>query len=210
MRYTELDLEKVKFDERGLVPTVVQDAATGEVLMTAWASRDALRETARTGKMTFWSRSRGELWRKGETSGNEMAVRELRADCDGDTLLALVDPAGSACHTGERSCFHRTIWGEMDSSSADFAGRLYKYLLKRKGADPHKSYTARLLSEGRVRAAQKVGEEAVETALAAVAQGEGELKYEAADLIYHLLVLLISADISLEDVLSELKSRHKA
>lgn len=204
----KIDLSCVKFDERGLVPVVVQDAVTAEVLMTAWANAEALNKTAELGELVFWSRSRGKLWHKGETSGNRMLLRELRSDCDGDTLLALVEPLGPACHTGERSCFFRSIYGD-DSNECSFLGRLWRYLNVRKNDAPEISYTARLLKEGPSRVAQKVGEEGVETALACALGDKSAFRYEAADLLYHMLVACISADVPLGDILRELASRSK-
>ena len=200
--------QDIKFDEKGLVTVVVQDGVSAEVLMTAWATKEALELTAETGELVLWSRSRSELWRKGATSGNTMKVRDLRLDCDGDTVLAIVDPAGPACHTGERSCFHRTILGER-SAEATFLGRLWYFLNKRKDDSPSESYTARLLSQGHARVAQKVGEEGVETAIAAATCDRDNFRYEAADLLYHLLAACISTGVSLPEVLRELASRHK-
>jgi len=205
-----LDLAKIKFDEKGLVPVVVQDAVSAEVLMVAWANAEALEMSAQSGELTLWSRSRGELWRKGATSGNLMRVLEMRVDCDGDTILALVEAAGPACHTGERTCFFRSLWGRENATEQSFLGRLWYYLNKRKSDDPEESYTARLLSEGASRVAQKVGEEGVETALAAATQDRNAFRYEAADLLYHLLVACIATDVPFPEVLRELASRHRS
>ena len=205
----EIDISLIKFDDKGLVPVVVQDSTTAEVLMTAWANEEALKLTADSGELTLWSRSRKELWKKGETSGNVMRVIELRIDCDGDTLLAIVDPAGPACHTGKRTCFYRSLWGKENSTEATFLGRLWGYLNIRKSEDPEESYTARLLAKGPSRVAQKVGEEGVETAIAAATGDRESFRYEAADLIYHLLVACISSGITFNEVLEELMSRHK-
>lgn len=205
----EIDISLIKFDEKGLVPVVVQDSTTAEVLMTAWANEEALKLTADSGELTLWSRSRKELWKKGETSGNVMRVIELRIDCDGDTLLAIVDPAGPACHTGKRTCFYRSLWGKENSTEATFLGRLWGYLNIRKSEDPEESYTARLLAKGPSRVAQKVGEEGVETAIAAATGDREGFRYEAADLLYHLLVACISSGITFNEVLEELMSRHK-
>ncbi|MDR1514993.1 MAG: bifunctional phosphoribosyl-AMP cyclohydrolase/phosphoribosyl-ATP diphosphatase HisIE [Synergistaceae bacterium] len=207
-------LDDVKFAGDGLAPVVVQDSGTGEVLMVAWANREALELTIERGEMVFWSRSRREIWHKGLTSGNKMKLMELRADCDGDTLLALVTPAGPACHTGAASCFFRRLapdGTELNEASdtGTFLGRLFKYLETRAADSPSESYTARLLASGRSRVAQKVGEEGVETALA-LATGDAEnFRYEAADLLYHLEVACICAGVPLNSVLAELKSRHK-
>ena len=204
-----IDMSLIKFDEKGLVPVVVQDSTTAEVLMTAWADEEALKLTADSGELTLWSRSRKELWKKGETSGNVMKVVELRIDCDGDTLLAIVDPAGPACHTGKRTCFYRSLWGKENSTEATFLGRLWQYLNKRRSESPEESYTARLLAKGPSRVAQKVGEEGVETAIAAATGDREGFRYEAADLLYHLLVACISTGVSFKEVLDELMSRHK-
>lgn len=206
---TKIDLSLIKFDDKGLVPVVVQDAVTAEVLMTAWANAEALDKTAECGELVFWSRSRGELWHKGESSGSRMRLRELRIDCDGDTLLALVEPAGPACHTGERSCFYRRLCGEADATEGTFLGRLWRRLNVRKNDDPKESYTARLLQSGLSRVAQKVGEEGVETALACATRDRGGFCYEAADLLYHLLVACIAAEVPFDEVLRELASRDQ-
>ena len=205
----KIDIENIKFDENGLVPVVVQDYISGEVLMVAWANSESLKLTAECDKLVFWSRSRKKFWLKGETSGNTMQVVELRIDCDCDTLLAIVKPEGPACHTGERTCFFRSIGGEEDSTPATFLGRLWYFLNRRKDDSPEESYTARLLASGASRVAQKVGEEGVETALAAATGDKPGFRYEAADLLYHLLVACISAGVPFIEVLSELMSRHK-
>ncbi|NLI96848.1 MAG: bifunctional phosphoribosyl-AMP cyclohydrolase/phosphoribosyl-ATP diphosphatase HisIE [Synergistaceae bacterium] len=202
-------LDQVHFDSTGLVPVVVQDCESGEVLMVAWANREALEKTELAGELTLFSRSRNCLWKKGETSGNTMHVVEMKIDCDGDTLLALVEPAGPACHTGQRTCFYRSLWGE-GGTDCTFWGRLWRCLLERRFAPPEESYTARLLQEGASRIAQKVGEEGVETALAVALKDRENTRYEAADLLYHLLVALISLDLKPLDVLGELRRRHRS
>ena len=200
----------VKFDDVGLTTVVVQDFDTGEVLMTAWANEEALRLTMARGELVLWSRSRGEIWHKGLTSGNRMKVVEIRVDCDGDTLLALVQPMGPACHTGERTCFYRKLTGESaGSDSGTFLMRLYRYLERRAKEDPEESYTAKLLSRGASRVAQKVGEEGVETAVALAGGDIENFRYEAADLLYHLQVACIAAGVPFPEVVEELKSRHK-
>jgi phosphoribosyl-ATP pyrophosphohydrolase/phosphoribosyl-AMP cyclohydrolase len=204
-----IELNSVKFDEQGLIPVIVQDVLSGEVLMMAWANHESLEMTASTGDMTFWSRSRKELWRKGATSGNSMKVLELRADCDGDALLALVEPSGPACHTGERSCFFNVLTAPCEGRGT-FPGVLWRYLEQRRFDDPSESYTARLLARGARRVAQKVGEEGVETALAVAAGDKKETIYEAADLLYHLQVALLAAGLSPRDVYAELERRHSA
>ena len=199
----------VKFDEKGLVPIVVQDSISAEVLMTAWANEESLKLTAISGKLTLWSRSRKEIWEKGSTSGNVIKVIEFRIDCDGDTLLAIVEPSGPACHTGKRTCFYRSLWGTENSTESTFLGRLWYCLNKRKLESPEESYTARLLAKGHSRVAQKVGEEGVETAIAAATGDKNGFRYEAADLLYHLLVACISIGVPFNEVLTELASRHK-
>lgn len=203
-----LDLDALRFDERGLVAAVAQDAFTGRVLMLAWANREAVERTLESGEAWFWSRSRGELWRKGATSGNTVAVVGVAADCDGDALLLSVIPAGPACHTGAASCFAGAPGG-MD------LGALERIVASRAVADPAKSYTARLLHEGVGRIAQKVGEEATEVVVAAVGVAGDEeaakarLIEETSDLLFHLAVLLRARRVSVEAVAAELAARHR-
>ena len=186
----------------GLLPAIVQDARTLQVLMHAWVNADTLAETLQSGDAVFWSRSRNTRWRKGDTSGNRLVVRDVLADCDGDTLLMRVEPAGPACHEGSVSCF-----GAEDAPGDGRLARLEAVIAARAAADPAESWTARLLAEGPRRAAQKVGEEGVETALAGAAGSREEVCEEAADLIYHLLVLLRSRNIALDEVLQVLARR---
>jgi phosphoribosyl-ATP pyrophosphohydrolase/phosphoribosyl-AMP cyclohydrolase len=179
--------ELLAFDERGLVPCIVQDFSSGEVLTLAYMNELALRRTRETGELHLWSRSRGELWHKGATSGNTQALRALRVDCDGDALLALVQPAGPACHTGERTCFHR---GELDSSAPyETLPALERTLRERERERPAGSYTVELLDDP-ARIGEKVMEEAEEVARAAREESDQRVDEEAADLLYHLLVLL--------------------
>jgi phosphoribosyl-ATP pyrophosphohydrolase/phosphoribosyl-AMP cyclohydrolase len=187
----------------GLVPAIVQDAASGEVRMLGYMDREALGATLRDGFVTFHSRSRGQLWRKGESSGNVLEVVDVRADCDRDALLILARPHGPTCHTGAASCF-----GRDGAPGTGFLGELAWLIEDRAGAEPATSYTARLLGGGVKRIAQKVGEEGVEVALAAVAGDSKEVTAEAADLVYHLTVLLQAAGSSWEEVTAELKGRH--
>lgn len=189
----------------GLIPAVVQDADTLQVLTLAYMDRAALDETLDSGEATFFSRSRGGRWRKGETSGNRLKVMSITPDCDGDALVVTVRPMGPACHLGTTSCF-----GDDDAPGLGRLARLEQTIAARTSADPKTSWTARLLSQGVKRVAQKVGEEGVETALAAVAGDEAELADEAADLIYHLLVLLHARGLSLEAVLQVLRTRAVA
>lgn len=205
--------EEIKFDERGLVPAVVQDATTDEVLMVAWMNREALRLTRETGQVHFWSRSRQELWHKGATSGNFMNAREILVDCDGDTLLMTVDPEGPACHTGQRSCFYRNLMGEARDDSSVAAGdileELFGVIVDRRRNRPPGSYTAELFDLGEDEILKKIGEEAMEVVLAAKGQGDERLISETADLTYHLLVLLAARGLALSDVERELAKRRR-
>ncbi|HEX8569299.1 MAG TPA: bifunctional phosphoribosyl-AMP cyclohydrolase/phosphoribosyl-ATP diphosphatase HisIE [Caulobacteraceae bacterium] len=188
----------------GLLPAVVQDARTLQVLMLAYMDEAALAETLESREATFFSRSRGGRWRKGETSGNRLRVREVFADCDGDAVLVRAEPAGPACHENTTSCF-----GGEDAPGLGVLARLEGTIASRAAADPERSWTARLLAEGPKRVAQKVGEEGVETALAGAAGDDAELREEAADLIYHLLVLLKARGLALQDVLDVLARRAR-
>lgn len=203
-----LDLKDVKFDSQGLVPIVAQDSASGEVLMLAYGNAESLRKTECTGELVLYSRSRKEIWHKGETSGNRLKVAELRLDCDGDAILAIVEPSGPACHTGNWSCFYRNILGKPKGDGT-FLGKLWRYLLKRRAAPPEESYTARLISKGPSRVGQKVGEEGVEVAIATATEDREALVREAADLVYHLIVALITLDVPLSELWQELHSRHR-
>jgi phosphoribosyl-AMP cyclohydrolase / phosphoribosyl-ATP pyrophosphohydrolase len=198
--------ELVAYDDRGLVACVVQDWRTGEVLTLAYMNEQALQSTRATGELHLFSRSRGELWHKGETSGNVQAVRALRVDCDGDSLLALVEPAGPACHTGERSCFHR---GELAVSAPhEVLPVLERTLAARARERPPGSYTAELLGDP-PRIAEKVMEEAEEVTRAAREESDRRVDEEAADLIYHLTVLLCSRGRALSDVERVLDERRR-
>ena len=187
-----------------LLPAIVQDALSGKVLMQGYMNQDALATTLDNGKVTFFSRSKLRLWQKGETSGNTLDLVSVAADCDFDSLLVLANPNGPTCHTGVESC-----WFEGNTPSFTFLADLERLLAARKGADPKSSYTASLYNKGIKRIAQKVGEEGVETALAATVHDKEELKNEAADLLYHLTVLLQASDMSLDDALSVLRERQK-
>jgi len=189
----------------GLVPVVVQDAATLQVLTLAYMNRAALDETIASGEATFFSRSRGGRWRKGETSGDRLYVVSITADCDADAIVLGVRPVGNACHLNRTSCF-----GEADAPGLGRIARLERTIAERAAADPSESWTARLIAQGPKRIAQKVGEEGVETALAGVAGPDEELASEAADLIYHLLVLLHARNMVFQDVLDVLASRAEA
>lgn len=199
------NLSQLAWDKmQGLIPCVVQDHHTGTVQMLGYMNQDALERTLETGKVTFYSRSKDRLWMKGETSGNTLDLVQISADCDNDALLALVTPNGPTCHLGTNSC-----WNDDSDPALAFLGKLNQLLGERKSADPESSYTAKLYAKGIKRIAQKVGEEGVETALAATVQDIEELKNESADLIYHLLVLLQASELDFEDVINLLKERHK-
>ncbi|HEY8551991.1 MAG TPA: bifunctional phosphoribosyl-AMP cyclohydrolase/phosphoribosyl-ATP diphosphatase HisIE [Thermaerobacter sp.] len=240
----EHPLTAIRFDEHGLVPVVVQDAEQGDVLMLAYANREALARTLAEGRAWFFSRSRQRLWRKGETSGHVMRVREVRIDCDGDAVLYLVDPAGPACHTGERTCFHRDVDGspltganraeaknplpaDADGEGANrrravadgldaapdgiaWLGELEAVVRRRQRERPAGSYTTRLFAAGLPHILQKVGEEAVETVVAGGHQSRRRLIEEAADLLYHLTVLLVARDVGWQEVGRELRRRAGA
>ena len=200
-----MDDSQIAYDERGLVSCVVQDWRTGEVLTVAYMNERALERTRATGQMHFWSRSRAELWHKGRASGNTQALKALRYDCDGDALLALVEPAGPACHTGERSCFHR---GELEPAAPHEAlPGLERTLGARARERPEGSYTAELLADP-PRIGAKVREEADEVARAADEESNQRVSEEAADVLYHLAVLLRSRDLSLADVEAVLDGRR--
>jgi phosphoribosyl-ATP pyrophosphohydrolase/phosphoribosyl-AMP cyclohydrolase len=204
------DLDRLDWDKsEGLVPAIVQDAAGGAVLMLGYMNREALETTRSSGRVTFWSRSKGKLWTKGETSGNYLQVCSIAADCDGDTLLILAHPAGPACHLGTRTCFGAAP-PRTAAESLAFLATLEQLVAARIAHPRPDSYTAKLVAEGPRRVAQKVGEEGVELALAAVASGDAEILGEAADLLYHMVVLLESKRLSLAQVVAELEARHRA
>jgi phosphoribosyl-AMP cyclohydrolase / phosphoribosyl-ATP pyrophosphohydrolase len=200
------DLPQIAFDGDGLVPCVAQDWATGEVLTLAYMNREALERTLESGEIHFWSRSRRELWHKGETSGNVQRLRSLRYDCDADALLALVDPAGPACHTGERTCFHRTI-GAPAVATHEALPALARTLAARHREMPDGSYTAELFRAGPERMGAKVEEEAEEVARAGREEADERVSAEAADLLYHLGVVLEARGLSFSDALAELVAR---
>ncbi len=202
---TQNDIETLDWDKNaGLIPAVIEDAVSGRVLMLAYMNRESLQKTLETKRVTFFSRSKGRLWTKGETSGHFLNLVDLAADCDKDTLLVTVNAEGPACHLGTTSCF-----GDLQSRW-QFLRDLEVLLASRKGADPATSYTASLYARGTKRIAQKVGEEGVETALAATVHDREELRNEAADLVYHLLVLLQAENLELADVIDILRERHAA
>jgi phosphoribosyl-ATP pyrophosphohydrolase/phosphoribosyl-AMP cyclohydrolase len=207
-------LAGVRFGTDGLVPVVAQDSRSGDILMVAYANREALERTAATGRAHYFSRSRGTLWRKGESSGHDQTIREIRIDCDGDTVLYRVDQTGPACHTGARTCFSSTVGPDSRPVAGEDPGghlltRLASTIARRAAERPAGSYTVQLLDRGVPKISQKVGEEAVEVVVAANAEEPERLASEAADLLYHLLVLLQARGVPLDAVLSELEQRGK-
>ncbi len=201
-----LDIDTLAWEKMNfLIPAIVQDAFDGRVLMQGFMSRDALEKTLKSGKVTFWSRSRQKLWTKGETSGNYLETNQVIADCDNDCLLVLANPSGPVCHRNTPTCFDCE---GAESPSLQFLADLERVIAQRDKDRPPGSYTTDLFEAGTKRIAQKVGEEGVETALAAAAGDKEELLNESADLMYHLLVLLRSRDLGLNDLMSVLSSRH--
>ena len=196
----ELDFNKMG----GLVPAIIQDNTTKKVLMLGFMNQEALDKTIETGKVTFFSRTKNRLWTKGEESGNFLNVVSIKEDCDKDTLLIMVNPVGPVCHTGTDTC-----WGEKNDEPIMFLSYLQDFIAKRYEEMPEKSYTTSLFQAGINRMAQKVGEEAVETVIEATNGTDDRLIYEASDMIYHLIVLLTSKGMRIEDLATELKKRHK-
>ncbi|RRR78355.1 MAG: bifunctional phosphoribosyl-AMP cyclohydrolase/phosphoribosyl-ATP diphosphatase HisIE [Candidatus Viridilinea halotolerans] len=202
----------VQFDANNLIPAIVQHARTGEVLMLGYMNAEALQQTRERGLVTFWSRSRQELWTKGATSGHVLRLVALRQDCDGDALLVLAEPEGPTCHTGARSCFFRDLDEAPVTSAAPPAailGRLADLIQARRAATGEESYTARLLQGGVDRIGKKIGEEAAEVIIAAKNGSHAELSYELADLMYHSLVLLASQNLPVEAIWQELERRFQ-
>ncbi|MGJ7911231.1 bifunctional phosphoribosyl-AMP cyclohydrolase/phosphoribosyl-ATP diphosphatase HisIE [Neobacillus sp. LXY-1] len=205
-----MNLEEVKFDEKGLVPAIIQDAETLEVLTLAYMNKESLGKSLETGETWFYSRSRQKLWHKGATSGNTQAVVSIKYDCDQDALLVLVSPKGPACHTGAVSCFSEGVSGRIESL-ADYRilQTLEKVILQREQERPEGAYTTYLFEKGVDKILKKVGEEAAEVIIAAKNRNEEELKWEAADLLYHLQVLLVEQGLPFKEVLQTLEERHK-
>lgn len=214
-------VQRIRWDERGLVPVVVQDAVSKDVLMMAYMNEAALRKTFETGEAWFWSRSRGELWHKGATSGNTQRVCFIRCDCDGDTLLLGVVPNGPACHTGNYSCFADEAFTGESGAADGGAGRaasagdrfrmlavLESIIAKRDAERPEGAYTTYLFEKGIDKILKKVGEETAEVIIAAKNRDNDELRYETSDLLFHLLVLLREARLPLDEVMKELERRH--
>lgn len=211
----QVDFTKIKFDEKGLVPAVIQDATTGKVLMLAYMNSVSLQRTVETGYTWFWSRSRQELWNKGATSGNVQKVVNIKYDCDGDSLLLQVKQIGAACHTGEYSCFHNILWRENNLPAVNgqitsaILNELYDVIQQKRIHGGEKSYTKYLFTSGQDKILKKVGEEAAETIIASKNNNNGEVVYEMSDLWYHCLVLLAYHNISPSELLAELGSRRK-
>lgn len=217
----EIEIEKLKFDEHGLLPVVVQNALTREVLTLAYMNEESLRRTLTEKQTWFWSRSRSRLWHKGETSGNFQRVLGVRVDCDGDALVVLVEPAGPACHTGARSCFHNGLAGaatekdlprgKVEDEAGDLGAlfeELYCVIKDRQSTRPEGSYTTYLFDKGLDKILKKIGEESAETIIAAKNEDPGQFVAETSDLLYHLLVLLVERGVGLDDVRAELARRR--
>jgi phosphoribosyl-ATP pyrophosphohydrolase/phosphoribosyl-AMP cyclohydrolase len=203
-----IDLEQLKFDERGLIPAIVQDATSREVLTLAYMNAESLKRTMETKETWFWSRSRNELWHKGETSGNTQNVVDILLDCDGDAICVLVKPTGPACHTGETSCFHNPPNEFVNLGMV--LDQLYRLVEDRQRTRPEKSYTTYLFNEGLDKILKKVGEESAETIIAAKNESLEPLIAETSDLLYHLIVLLVARGVSLDQVREELSKRRAA
>ncbi|MDO5714596.1 MAG: bifunctional phosphoribosyl-AMP cyclohydrolase/phosphoribosyl-ATP diphosphatase HisIE [Tissierellia bacterium] len=197
----------LKFNEKGLIPCIVQDIKTKEVLMLAYMNEESIKISLKEKRMCYWSRSRQELWRKGETSGHIQHLVSLSYDCDKDTLLAQVEQVGAACHRGTHSCFTESLYGEVEE---DILSSLYKIIEERKENPVEGSYTSYLLKEGLDKICKKIGEEATETVIAAKNNSKEELIYEVSDLVFHTMVLLFQQGVQLEDIKMELEKRHKA
>jgi phosphoribosyl-AMP cyclohydrolase / phosphoribosyl-ATP pyrophosphohydrolase len=208
-----MNIGDVKFDEKGLVPAIVQDAVSKEVLTLAYMNEESLKRSIETQETWFYSRSRQQLWHKGETSGNTQRIVEMRYDCDQDAILVLVEPAGPACHTGNYTCFHETLFGDgKDKKNGRFhiLNQLETIIAKRDTERPEGSYTTYLFEKGIDKILKKVGEEAAEVIIAAKNRNHEELKWEAADLLFHLFVLLREQKLPLDEVLHVLEERHSA
>ena len=202
-----IDVNTLKFDEKGLIPAVVVDSITKKVLTVAYMNKESLQISMEKGLTCFYSRSRQELWLKGETSGNYQHIVSITADCDGDALVVVVDKDGPACHKGEDSCFHNPIW-ESDERQEFCLENLMEMLIGRKENPKEGSYTTYLFEKGLDKILKKVGEECTEVIIGAKSEDKAETIYEIADLCYHVMVLMVEAGISLEDIHKELASRH--
>ena len=204
-----IPIEQIKYDERGLVPAIVQDYLDGTVLMMAWMNRDSLQKTLETGRTWFWSRSRAELWPKGETSGHVQNVKSVRYDCDSDALLITVEQVGEiACHTGERSCFHQ-VNGKKASPPADTLSQVFEVICDRRDNPTESSYTCKLLAGGDNKILKKIGEEAAEVVMACKDDDKDAIAGEAADLLYHTLVALAHHNVDIKAVYRKLQERRR-
>ncbi len=203
-------MDKLHFDDQGLIPAIIQDFYTGEVLMMAYMNRESLKRTLEGGETCFWSRSRGKLWHKGESSGHLQKVRDIKYDCDGDTLLVRVEQIGVACHTGKKSCFFNSLYqGEEEEGEAGILDKLYAIISDRRANPQEGSYTNYLFNEGLDKILKKLAEEAGEVIIAAKNPDREELIYESGDLLYHLLVLLREKGVVPGEVFAELNRRFK-
>ena len=202
-----VDIKELKFDEKGLIPAIVKDAVTGKVLTLAYMNEESLKISMEKELTCFWSRSRNELWLKGETSGNYQHIVSITADCDKDALLVLVEPDGPACHLGNETCFENTVF-ESDERKEFSYEQLFELIRGRKANKQEGSYTTYLFDKGIDKILKKVGEESTEVIIAAKAEDKAETVYEIADLAYHVMVLMIEAGIDLKDIHKELASRH--
>lgn len=207
MKNTMLNPDELKFDANGLIPAIVTDAVSGRVLTLAYMNRESLQISMEKELTCFWSRSRQELWLKGETSGNYQHIVSITADCDGDALLVVVEPDGPACHKGTFSCFEDPVWQSETRQQFSLSG-LYQLLEERRTEQPEGSYTSYLFQKGLDKILKKVGEECTEVIIAGKAEDHRETVYEIADLAYHVLVLMVQSGISLEEIHRELASRH--
>ena len=206
-----MNLDNLKFNQDGLIPVITQNYYTGKILMQAYANKEAIEETLKSGYATYFSRSRNALWRKGETSGNYQKIMDMKVDCDEDSIIYFVVEEGPACHTGEESCFYRNLNLEKDSKPVPFEilHKLYKKIQERKETMPEGSYVASLFKKGSDKIIQKVGEEAVETVIALKNKNKDEIVYETSDLLFHLLIALVDAGVKLSDIEEELLKRYK-
>lgn len=203
-----MNIENIKFDEKGLVPAIAQDVKSGQVLMQAYMNSQSLQATIDTGYATYFSRSRQKLWKKGETSGNLQKVVSMKYDCDGDAILLLVKQTGPACHTGKKTCFFNNLYGEDIKIQSSILDEVYNVILDRQQNPQEGSYTNYLLNNGKEKTCKKVGEEATEIVIGAIAGDYENVAYETGDLLYHLSVLLVQCNLSWEKVFAELKKRR--
>ena len=209
MEFKEL-ISKIKFDKKGLVPAIAQDINTKKVLMLAYMNKESIAKTLEEKKACYFSRSRNELWLKGETSGNYQILKNMTYDCDGDTILLEVEQKGVACHKGQYSCFHNNIFTSSNSSNEDdIIEKLYEIIMDRKNNPKKESYTTYLFEEGIDKILKKVAEESGEVIIASKNKDKDELIYEISDLVYHMIVLMVEKNLNLNDIKKELKNRHK-